>query len=101
LNDQSVTEPVDSESAGPIRRAISAKINAATGLLCFVGEQTANSPWIKWEIENAVALGKHIIAVKVSKDCETPLALYGVGASWALSFNFEAIKGAIDKAYNA
>jgi hypothetical protein len=101
INDQSVTDPVDSERAGPIRRAISAKINAATGLICVVGEQTAASPWIKWEIEKAVELGKRIIAVKVSKDCKTPSALYGVGATWALSFKYDAIKTAIDDAYRS
>ena len=99
INDQSVTDPVDSDRSGPIRRAISVKINAATGLICIVGEMTAESPWVKWEIEKAVDLGKRIIAVKISKDFTTPSALYNVGATWALSFKFDAIKAAIDEAY--
>jgi len=99
INDQSVSDPVDSDRAAPVRRVISAKISASTGLLCIVGKETASSRWVKWEIEKAVELGKRIIAVKVSKDCTTPTALYGVGATWALSFNFEAIKSAVDEAY--
>jgi hypothetical protein len=99
INDQSVSDPVDSDRSAPIRRAISAKINDSTGLLCIVGEETSKSRWVKWEIEKAIELGKRIIAVKVSKDCTTPSALYGVSATWALSFNFDAIKKAIDEAY--
>ena len=45
ISDQSVTEPVDSDRAGPIRRAISAKIGAATGLLCIVGKSTSKCRW--------------------------------------------------------
>ncbi len=99
ISDQSVTEPVDSDRAAPIRRAISAKIGAATGLLCIVGKNTSKSRWVTWEIEKAIELRKRIIAVKVEKDCTTPNALYGVGATWALSFNFAAIKKAIQDAY--
>jgi len=44
-------------------------------------------------------LGKRLIAVKLSKDCSTPVPLPGTGATWALSFNYEAIKKAIDTAY--
>ena len=100
INDQSVSDPVDSDRAAPVRRAISAKISAATGFLCIVGEETSKSRWVKWETEKAAELGKCIIAVKVNKDCPTPSALYGVGATWALSFNFEAIKNAIEEAYS-
>ena len=99
INDQSVTEPVDSDRAAPIKRAISAKISAATGLLCIVGKKTYTSRWVAWEINKAVELHKMIIAVKVEKDCTTPDTLYGVGATWALSFNFAAIKKAIEDAY--
>ena len=99
INDQSVTEPVDSDKAAPIKRVISARIADATGLLCIVGEETADSGWVKWEINKAIELGKRLIAVKINKDCKTPSPLMGAGATWALSFNFEAIKKAIDDAY--
>jgi len=99
INDQSITEPVDSENAAPVRRVISARIADATGLLCIVGEKTAKSGWVRWEIRKAIELNKRLIAVKVSKDCETPSPLIGAGATWALSFNFAAIKKAIEDAY--
>jgi len=89
--------PVDSENAGPIRRVISQRISNCGRLLCIVGEETHTSEWVTWEIEKAVELGKSIIAVKTAKSNTTPLALYGVGAKWALSFTFEAIKNAVDE----
>mgnify|MGYP001281131729 CR=1 FL=1 len=85
INDKSVTEPVDSDKAGPIKGVIAVKIGNATGLLCIVGRLTTTSGWVTWEINKAVELKKNIIAVKVDKGCPTPAALYGVGATWALS----------------
>lgn len=94
--DGSVTKPVNSTEAGPIKRVISKKISQATHLLCIVGKDTHKSAWVAWEIEKAVALGKKIIAVKANRSNTTPKALYGVGATWAMSFTFSAIKKAID-----
>jgi hypothetical protein len=99
INDQSVTVAVDSDDSGPIKRVISAKIGAATGFLCIVGEKTYRSGWVDWEIKKAVELGKRMIAVKTAKDNVTPTALHGVGATWALSFTLDSIKKAIDEAY--
>ncbi len=99
INDQSVTVPVDSPHSGPIRRVISSKIADASAFLCIVGTYTWRSRWIAWEIEKAKELRKRIIAVKISKECRTPDALLGAGASWALSFTLEGVKNAIDSAY--
>ncbi|MEL7023039.1 MAG: TIR domain-containing protein [Pseudomonadota bacterium] len=95
--DGSVTVPVNSTKAGPIRRVISQKIARSSHLLCIVGTETYKSEWVKWEVEKAVELGKKIIAVKTAKSNTTPPALYGVGADWALSFTLAGIKKAIDK----
>jgi len=95
LNDQSIDVSVNSTSAGTIKQAISAKINSSTYFLCIVGEKTHNSSWVSWEISKAVELKKKIVAVKTSKDNSTPSGLYNVGATWALSFNFDAIKDAL------
>ncbi|WP_036536763.1 TIR domain-containing protein [Oceanobacter kriegii] len=95
--DGSVTVPVNSTQAGPIRRVISQKISQATHLLCIVGEETHKSAWVEWEINKAVETGKKIIAVKTNRSNTTPDALYGVGATWAMSFTFAAIKKAVDE----
>jgi len=96
--DASVDVSVDSNDAAVIKRVISARISNVTCFLCIVGEETYKSKWIEWEINKAVDLKKKIIAVKTAKDNTTPAGLYGVGATWALSFTFEAIKKALDDA---
>lgn len=94
--DGSVTVPVNSTDAGPIRRAISKRISACPRFLCIVGKHTHRSGWVAWEIQKAVELKKKIIAVKTDRSNTAPPALYGVGARWALSFTFESIKKAIE-----
>jgi len=96
--DMSVDVSVDSDDAAAIKRVISARIGEATHFLCLVGKHTHKSTWVAWEIGKAVELKKKLVGVKIEKDNTTPNALLGVGAKWALSFNFDAIKKAIDEA---
>jgi len=98
LYDQSVDVSVDSTDAAAIKRVISSRINASTYFLCIVGKHTHKSGWVAWEIDKAVELGKKIVAVKTDRSNTTPSGLYGVGASWAMSFTFDSIKNAIDNA---
>lgn len=98
FEDHSADVSIDSNDAAAIKRAISAKINNATYFLCLVGKNTYKSSWVDWEIEKAVELKKKIIAVKIESTYTTPDKLYGVGASWAMSFTFDAIKKAVDAA---
>lgn len=95
--DGSVTAPVNSEDAGPIRRVISQRIKNCPRFLCIVGEETCTSDWVAWEIDKAVELERSIIAVKIDRSNTTPMELYGVGATWALSFTYDAIKKALDE----
>jgi len=95
--DGSVTVPVNSNDAGPIRRVISQRIDDCTRLLCIVGEETHKSGWVDWEINKAKEKNKKLIAVKTAKSNTTPAALYNAGATWALSFTFESIKKAIEE----
>jgi hypothetical protein len=96
--DASVDVSVDSNNAAAIGRVISARINSSTHFLCIVGEKTHKSKWVAWEIDKAVELKKKIVAVKTGKDNTTPTGLYGVGATWALSFTFASIKKALEDA---
>ena len=98
FSDQSADVSIDSTNAAAIKRAISAKINSATYFLCLVGKHTHNSDWVDWEIEKAIELSKRLVAVKIVSTNTTPSKLLGVGASWAMSFTFDAIKKAVDGA---
>ena len=98
FSDTSVDVSVDSTNAAAIKRAISARINNATYFLCIVGKKTHKSGWVKWEIEKAVDLKKKLVAVKTDSENTSPDALFGVGASWAMSFTFDSITKAISAA---
>lgn len=96
--DGSLTVAIDSTDAGYIKSQIKPKIEASTHLLCLVGKNTHKSKWIDWEIRTAIQLKKKLITVKIEKDNVTPPVLLNVGATWALSFNFDAIKKAVELA---
>jgi len=98
FSDRSADVSIQSTDAATIKRAISAKINVATYFLCIVGEKTSKSSWVTWEIKKAKEFNKKLVAVKTSSGNTTPSGLLNVGASWAMSFTFDAIKKAIDEA---
>lgn len=94
--DASVDVSVNSTDAAAIKRAISRRIRSATHFLCIVGKYTHKSDWVKWEIDKAVDLQRKLIAVKTDAGNISPDGILGVGASWAMSFTFDAIKKAVD-----
>jgi hypothetical protein len=79
--DGSLTTAVNSENSSYVRSIIKPKIIGSTHLLCLVGENTASSDWVAWEIERAVEAKKKIIAVKIKAANETPDALSAVDAA--------------------
>ena len=95
--DGSVTVPVNSTDAAPIRRVISQRIADCPRFLCIVGKDTHKSSWVRWEIDKAVELKRKFITVKTDRSNTTPTNLLNVGASWALSFTFDAIKKALEE----
>jgi len=101
LNDQPTTVPVDSEAAEPIKRAIAARIRAATAFLCIVGAKTCENGWVAWEVKKADELGKRMIGVRISRDHNVSEELCNAGATWALSFTFEGIKSAMEEAHGS
>ena len=94
--DGSVTVPVNSEKAGPVRRVISGRIAACPRFLCIVGKRTYKSDWVAWEIDKAIELRRALIAVKTDRSNTSPGNLLNAGATWALSFTFDAVKKALD-----
>jgi hypothetical protein len=98
ISDYSADVSINSTDAAAIKSVISRYINQSTVFLVIVGTKTYKSNWIKWEIEKAVELGKKIVAVKTDKENTSPTELLGIGASWAMSFTYEAISKAIDNA---
>lgn len=98
IHDHSADVSINSTHAPAIKSVLSRYINEATYFLVIVGSKTYKSAWVKWEIEKAVVLQKRIIAVKTDRENTSPNALMGIGASWAMSFTYNAIIKAIDNA---
>lgn len=94
-SDHSADVSIQSTNADAIKRAISAKINSATHFLCIVGSKTSSSGWVTWEIDKGKELKKKLVSVKTASDNKTSSGLLNAGASWAMSFTFDAIKKAI------
>lgn len=94
--DTSVGVSINSEDANYIKRVIKQRIEDSQTVLCIVGDNTASSDWVNWELEKAVELNKNIVAVKISNSYTSPLKLLNIGATWARSFTYESIKKAID-----
>jgi hypothetical protein len=63
FNDRSVCEPYDSDRADYIRQKLRERINQCSTTVVYLSNDTAQSPWVKWEVEKSIELGKKVIAV--------------------------------------
>lgn len=63
FNDHSVREPYDSVQAEYIKRKISERINRASITVVYISNDTAQSKWVKWEVEKSLELGKKVVAI--------------------------------------
>lgn len=107
FNDGSTRE-IQSWDISRVKAAITTKIRQSDAILVLIGEyadschkdrlEIGYCNWQYFEIAKALEAGKKIIAVKLEKGNKTPNLLYGVGASWALSFTLDSIKSAVHRA---
>ena len=63
FNDWSVSGPIDSEQAPYIKQKIAERIDRASVTVVFLSKDTKNSEWVKWEVEESLHRGKHVIGV--------------------------------------
>jgi hypothetical protein len=63
FNDWSLTKPFDSKDADYIKRGIRERIRQSSMTIVYVSDRTAASPWVDWEIREALAMGKAVIAM--------------------------------------
>ncbi|HQE06116.1 MAG TPA: TIR domain-containing protein [Tepidanaerobacteraceae bacterium] len=69
FNDWSVSEPFDSDRAPYIKLKISERINQSSLTIVFLSENTKNSPWVKWEIEESIRREKYVLGVYSGDKC--------------------------------
>lgn len=82
-----------------IRRLLRMKMNWASTVLVLIGKNTAQRPWVDWEIDQAKRLGKRIIGVYeyCGTENDKPSALERY-ASAIVSWNSKSIISAIEGA---
>ena len=94
--DQAFDVAVDSEEAVAIKQDLTARIADCSLFLCVVGQDTYRNAWMAWEIRKAVEMKKKLVAAKTDSTNNSPTVIQGVGASWSTTFNFDAIKKAMN-----
>jgi hypothetical protein len=98
FEDVSADTRIRTDDAATLRRALSRKIGESHALLVLVGAKSHRRKWIRWEIQKARQLGKKIVAIKIKSHFQSPKSLLSCGAVWARSFEFDAVKEALESA---
>lgn len=95
-------EPIDSHNAATIKQTLTRMMKDATHLLVLVGDKTAKSSWVKWEIDRAKQSDTKLklAAVKLAKANESPTGLLNSNTQWATSFERDRIVEALNAATN-
>jgi hypothetical protein len=93
-------ERIDSDDEGVVKRALTPMLKKADYLLVIVGEKTAKSRFVCWEIERAQAkdVNLRIAAVKLHSRCRLPAPLLGRKVSCAKTFSHAAVIAALENA---
>ena len=106
FNDLTPSE-IQSNDIPTIKSVLTRKINQAEYTLVIIGKyanekhkdsnEIGYRNWQNFEIVKSKENNK-IVAVKIDSSYESPEEIYGIGASWAMSFTQRAIIDALDKA---
>ncbi len=101
-------DEINSNNIDRIKATLTSKINGVTHTLVIVGKEANKDHkhknligfrnWINFEINRSKANKNKLVAVKLSKDYESPDEILGSGASWAMSFTQDAIIKALSEA---
>lgn len=95
--DRSIKEPFDSKNKEYIQRGIRERIKQSSVLLCYLTNDAAKSQWVDWEIREAKALGKGVLAMYKgdSPPANLPLAIKEFKIK-LVPWNHEKLSKAID-----
>lgn len=94
--------PINSYQASTIQAALTTMMKQADYLLVIIGKKSAQSTWMKWEIDRAKMwdVRLKLVAVKIDYSYTTPAGLLGTSTAFASSFSQEAIIQALSRATN-
>jgi len=63
FNDWSLKKPFNSKDAEYIKRGIRERIRQCSVIVVYVSDKTADSKWVNWEVQEAIAMGKGVVAM--------------------------------------
>ena len=96
LHDHSLRAQVNSDNTSYIRSVILEKIRSCSVVVCLIGDETARSEWVEWELAAGLSLGKGICGIKLKGSSgRAPAILKGYDApvaAWALDSIVAAIE---------
>jgi len=106
--DDYTPDKIQSDDIARIKAVLTSKIRQATHVLVIIGKfansyhprhgEIGERNWQWWEIKKGIEERKGFIAVKIDPSNEPPEPLYGVHASWAISYKVDSILKAIENA---
>ncbi|MGE8049733.1 TIR domain-containing protein [Pseudomonas monteilii] len=85
FNDHSVKEAYDSDQADYIKRKITERINRCSVTVVYISDNTAQSKWVKWEVEKSLELGKKVIATHAGD------RFNGTKPSWISDYGIDTV----------
>lgn len=81
IYDEGLQEAINSERSPYVKQRIRPKIEAASVLLCLIGNGTAWRDWVDWELNTALEMRKGICGVRLKGSRgRTPPLLKEIGA---------------------
>ncbi len=101
-------DEIMSDNIPTIKAGLTRRINKSQFTLVIIGkeankrhpdsEEIGHKNWINFEIAQSIQNGNKLVAVKLDRTYESPEELLSSGASWAMSFNQDAIIKALNEA---
>jgi hypothetical protein len=96
LEDVSTDVKIKSKNINYLKKRMKEQIEKSDYFIVFIGKDTYKRKWVEWEIEQAKALGKSIIAVKEKRSHKSPKQLLRCNINWIYRFSEENIRNALD-----
>ncbi len=91
--------PVDSQDPDYIKASIRERQNGTSVTAVLIGQTTAESEWVRWEVEESDARGNGIIGIKLKDQDDAPIppVLQELGAK-VINWNPDAFSDEIERA---
>ena len=96
--DSAVWEKVKKKTNTEIKKWIDGQLSGCSVTVVLVGKKTADSKWVKYEIERSIELGKGLLEIDISKIKDKDGNTSAKG-SWTLPSSYKDYKWNNDKGY--